>query len=122
MCCKKITKETKFFKDTTLLEYKRPKEPRGHSGTISNATPSRLLRLGVLKRTIDREDGVASGKLECPPRGCAVRLMAFSSSVLDHPRVSTGWPFTPSGLVAHIIYQRRKTEEEKVKKDEDERG
>jgi len=47
-------------------------------------------------------------------QGCAVRLMAFSSSVLDHRRVSTGWPFTPSGLVAHIIYRRKKTEEEKT--------
>lgn len=57
-----------------------------------------------------------------PSQGCAVRLMAFSSSVLDHPRVSTGWPFTPSGLVAHIIYRRKKTEEEKAKRDEDERS
>jgi hypothetical protein len=32
------------------------------------ATRHLVPRLTVLKRTIDREDGVASGKLECPRR------------------------------------------------------
>lgn len=47
-----------------------------------------------------------------PSQGCAVRLMAVSlllppPSPQDNPRVSTGWPFTPSGLVAHIIHPRK---------------
>lgn len=92
------------IRNSVRMRASRRSGPERIPATISDATPNRLPEgLGVLKHTIDREDGVASGKLERPRT--AARLMALLSvSVPDHPRVSTAWPFTPSGLVAHIIY------------------